>query len=96
VREFRGTEHSTNLRGYLCCTNQQVPDSKVNLLSSEYFFKYGLATTAMCNEKDFAFLDNNQNHILRAHSNGKGAYIGSAEDLVAAFGNHELIGVYSH
>ena len=99
VRDFSGMAHSTNLRGYLCYTNQQVlvmPDSKVNLLSSEQIFKDGLATTAMCNEKVFTFLDDNHNHILRAHSNGKGAYICSAEDLVAAFGNHQPIRVHSH
>ena len=86
--------HYTNLRGYLCYTNQQVlvmPDSKVNLPSLEQIFKDGLAATAMCNQKVLTFLDDNHNHIVRAHSNGKGAVHAAAEDLLAAFGNHEPI-----
>ena len=52
VKDFSDTVHSTNLRGYLCHTNQQVlvmPDSKVNLHSSEQIFNDGLTTAAMCN-----------------------------------------------
>ena len=41
----------------------------------------------------FTFLDDNHNQVLSAHSNCKGAYICSAEDLVAAFGNREPIRV---
>ena len=34
-------------------------------------------------------MDENHNHILRAISNGKGAYVCSALDLVNAFGDHK-------
>jgi hypothetical protein len=86
-------------RGYLFHTNQQVlvmPESKVNLLSSEQIFRDGLATSAMCNGKVFTFLDNDHNHVLRAQSNGKGAYMCTAEDLVAAFGDHTPTRVHTH
>jgi len=41
-------------------------------------------------------MDENHNHILRAISNGKGAYVCSALDLAEAFGDNKLSRTESH
>jgi len=41
-------------------------------------------------------MDKNHNHLLRAISNGNGAYVCSALDLVDAFGDHKLSRAEAH
>jgi hypothetical protein len=87
------------MRGYLFHTNQHVlvmPESKVNLISTEQNFKDGLATYGMINGQVLTLMDESHNHILRAISNGKGAYVCSALDLVEAFGDHKPSRTESH
>jgi hypothetical protein len=42
----------------------------------------------MINGQVLTLMDDSHNHILRALSNGRGAYICTAKDLVEAFGDH--------
>ena len=71
-------------------------ESKVNLISTEQIFKDGLASCGMINAQVLTLMDESHNHSLRAISNGKGAYVCSALDLVEAFGDHKPSRTESH
>ena len=73
-----------------------MPESKVNLISTEQNFQNGLATCGMINRQVLTLMDENHNHILRAISNGKGAYVCSALNLVEAFEDHKPSRIESH
>jgi hypothetical protein len=90
VKDFSGNLHPTTSRGYLFNTNQSVlvmPNSKVNLLSTEQMLKDKSVSFVMSNSQCLIMLDDRFQPVLKAVNKGNGAYVCTAEDLRSAFGS---------
>jgi hypothetical protein len=88
VRDFSGNRHQTAGRGYLFNTRQHVlvmPDSKVNLLSTEQMFKDGAVSCAIATGDALIFMNKKFQTVLKAVNKGNGAYVCTADDLRKAF-----------
>jgi hypothetical protein len=89
VKDFSGTSHNSSGRGTLLSTSQKVlvmPNSKVNLLSTEQIFQSKMASFAVLTKSNFILFDEKSRPVLNAYNPGDGSYICTSKDLTKAFG----------